>query len=224
MKYFTRSLFVLALVAGLVALLTGIGRATMAQEAQQPQPQAAAREGGREEGGRRNFDPAQMRERMTEFAKEMLGVTDEEWNVIQPRIEKVMELQRAARFGGMRGFGRGERGERGEGRGPGGPQAPGAAPGAAGAAPGGPGGPGGPGAGPGGGPGGGRGPASPEVEALRNVLEKQDSTNEQIQAALKNLREARAKQEKELEDARQNLREVLTLRQEAQLVLLRILE
>ena len=49
-------------------------------------------------------------------------------------------------------------------------------------------------------------------------------TNEQIQSALKTVRDARAKQEAELAKARQELREVVTVRQEAKLVLSRILD
>ena len=69
-------------------------------------------------GGRRgNFDPAQMRQRMEERLKEELGASDDEWKALQPKIEKVMELERDAN-GGRRGmFGRGRRG------GPGGDQA-----------------------------------------------------------------------------------------------------
>src|SRR5687768_10429647 len=42
--------------------------------------------GGR--GGRGNFDPAQARERMMQFYKENLAASDEDWKVIQPKLEK----------------------------------------------------------------------------------------------------------------------------------------
>ena len=60
---------------------------------------------GRQRG---NFDPAAMRERMMNGIKERLGATDEEWKVLQPKIEKVMTAQRDSR--GTGGFGRGGRG------------------------------------------------------------------------------------------------------------------
>ena len=68
-------------------------------------------------GDRGNFDPAQFRQRMEERMKEQLGVNDEEWKVIQPRIEKVMAAQRDARSGGM-AFGFGGFSGRDGGRGP----------------------------------------------------------------------------------------------------------
>src|SRR5687768_10316220 len=46
--------------------------------------------GGGGGGGRGNFDPEQMRQRMMERYKEMLEVkTDDEWKVIEGRIQKV---------------------------------------------------------------------------------------------------------------------------------------
>jgi Spy/CpxP family protein refolding chaperone len=64
--------------------------------------------GGRNRGGG-NFDPAQIRQRMMDNLKEQLGATDEELQVLQPRIEKVWQLQRDM-SGGGRGFFRGNRG------------------------------------------------------------------------------------------------------------------
>ena len=71
----------------------------------QPQPPG----GGRQRG---NFDPQQFRQRMEERLKEQLQVNDDEWKVLQPKIEKVMEAQRDAnggrgmfRGGGRRGGG-----------------------------------------------------------------------------------------------------------------------
>ena len=64
-------------------------------------------------GGR--MDPEQMRERMAEMMKERLGATDEEWEVLMPRLEKVQEKQRDLRAGGMAAMmgGRGGFGGRG---------------------------------------------------------------------------------------------------------------
>src|SRR5512146_1161480 len=80
-------------------------------------------QGGGPGGGPGGFDPAQMRQRMAERMKEQLGVDDQAWKVMEPRLMKVMELSRQANAGG-RGmmFGFGGRGGRG---GPGGPGGPG---------------------------------------------------------------------------------------------------
>ena len=112
-------------VVGMVAVL-GLGLA-LAQEAQAPARGQREGAGGAREGARpaqraerpageraRRFDPAQMRQRMEQRMKEALGVTDEEWKVLQPRLEKVTTLSRETRSaGGMRMlFGRGGRRDR----------------------------------------------------------------------------------------------------------------
>jgi hypothetical protein len=55
--------------------------------------------GGGGGGNRRNFDPAQFRQRMMDNIKDQLNVTDDEWQVLQPKIEKVMTSQRDLRAG-----------------------------------------------------------------------------------------------------------------------------
>lgn len=65
-------------------------------------------------GGRGNWDPAQMRERMVNNLKEQLGTNDDEWKVIEPKIEKVVTAARDMRPMGMWG-------RRGGGPGGGGP-------------------------------------------------------------------------------------------------------
>src|SRR5690606_32382988 len=50
-----------------------------------------------ERGERRQFDPEQMRQRMAERMREQLQVNDEEWQVLQPRIERVTNAQRETR-------------------------------------------------------------------------------------------------------------------------------
>src|SRR5689334_16497116 len=52
-----------------------------------------------------NRDPAAFRERMMNGIKERMAATDDEWKVLQPKIEKVMTAQRNARGGGFGGFG-----------------------------------------------------------------------------------------------------------------------
>lgn len=189
----------------LVVMLAGVAAVSVAQE-----------RGGRGRG--QGFDPAEMRARMTERMQEMLDVKDDEWEVISPLLEDVMEKQGQAGRGGfpgramfMGGRGRpdgapGARGERGpegreraregrergrEGRGRGGPFG---------------------------------GEPDPEVEALRDLLDSPDASKSDIQAKLKDLRNSRKEKAKALQTAREELRKVLTLRQEATLVLMGMLD
>ena len=80
----------------------------------QNNPPAPADGGQDRQGSRgsRNFDPAQIQQRMLERVKEQLEVTkDDEWKALEPLVSKVMEARREAMTGGMRGFfGRGPRG------------------------------------------------------------------------------------------------------------------
>ena len=145
--------------------------------------------------GRGNFDPAEMRARMEARMKEQLGVSDDEWKVLQPKVEKVMNAQRDARAGGGGGFGGGG-GRRGGGGGGGGggadnqPQS-----------------------------------AVAKAQAdLRTTLENQNASAQEINAKLTALREARAKAKGELEAAQKELKEVLTARQEAVFVSMGMLE
>jgi len=77
-------------------------------------------------------------------------------------------------------------------------------------------------------PGGQGGPGAPagmpEVEALQKALESEATPADEIKAKMKALRDARAKAEKDLQDAREKLRKVLTVRQEAQFVLMGTLD
>jgi len=82
----------------------------MAQD--NPQPQGGDRSGDRNRGpGGGNFDPAQMRQRAMDRNKEQMGITNEdEWKVIQAKLDPVMTKQRevmGGMFGGFGGRGRG---------------------------------------------------------------------------------------------------------------------
>jgi hypothetical protein len=70
--------------------------------------------GGDGGGGQRrrgNFDPAQFQERMMENVRDQMGVTnDDEWQVLQARVQKVFDARRDV---GIPGFGRMFRGRRG---------------------------------------------------------------------------------------------------------------
>jgi hypothetical protein len=151
--------------------------------------------GGAQGGGRRGGfggDPAQFRQRMVERYKEDLEVTkDDEWQALQPRIEKVMD----ARFASMAGMGRGMFGRRG---GPGGPGGPGGGDNAQGAQRRGP-----------------FGQASlPEADALQKAVDAKASGAE-LKATLAKFTAARKAKEEELKTAQEELRKLLTPRQEA---------
>ena len=74
----------------------------------------AQNQGGGGGGGR--FNPEEFRKRMMDDLREDLGATGDEWQVLEPKVEKVMAATRDARFGGMFG-GRGGRGRGGPGGG-----------------------------------------------------------------------------------------------------------
>ena len=143
--------------------------------------------GGRGRGGQGgNFQD--FMQRMNDRMKEALKVTDEEWTVLKPLIEKVQTAQREA--GAGRGFG---------GRGPGGPgggdnNTPDTRPGAA------------------------------ESAALRTALESDSTSADDLKAKLAAVRAVRKKGTADLAVAREELKKVVTVRQEAVLVSMGILE
>lgn len=193
------------------------------------------------QGGPPDF--AQMRQQMMDRLKDAMGATDDEWKVIQPKIEKVQQLQRqtGGRGPGMFGPPPGGPGGPGNGGGPGGPPA-GGTDNAPGNGPGGPqaaardngGGPG-PGGPPRGGPDGGfGGPGGPggqspsEVQQkqsdLRETLQNQEASPDELKAKVAALRDARARAKAQLAAAQEELRGLLSLRQEAVLVSFGVLE
>jgi len=152
-------------------------------------------------GGGGNFDPAEMRQRMMDRYKEMLDVkSDDEWKVIEPRIQKVTEARREVGFGGgMRGmFGGGRRG--------GGDNAQGG---------------GDQGQRRGGGMFGGQPSAS--ATALQSALEAKAPTD-QIKTKLEAYRDERKQKQAALQKAQEDLKKVLNVRQEAAAVLAGLLE
>lgn len=157
---------------------------TDAAPATQPAPQG--------NGGRRNFDPTQFRQQMLDAIKERLGATDDEFAAIQPKLEKVMTLQRDAGGGGMRGM----MGMMGGGRrrgGNGGTNQPAA--------------------------GGAEQSAVQKASAdLQTTLDNKDAKPDDIKAKLDAFRDAKAKAKEELTAAQKDLESVLTQRQEALLV------
>jgi hypothetical protein len=165
-------------------------------------------------GGRpnwRNMSPEEWTKAMEDFRKEaskrmqeQMGATDDEWKVLEPKIQKVRELQQASRggfgggFGGMGGFGnRGNRGPRGD-------RPAGETPASQ--------------------PAGKVSDTQKAADALREALKNKDAKPEDLTKALTALRAARAKAKAELDKARKELQEVLTVRQEAALVSSGVLE
>ena len=133
----------------------------------------------------------QRREAMAERQRQMLGATEEEWEVLREHIDAVRQLQ-AEVFSGGRFMAREQRGERApraerrEAREP-----------------------------------------SPLAQAhrdLRQLLRDDDAADADIQQALATLREARDQHEQQLSEAREELREIVTSRQEAQLVIMGVLD
>jgi len=172
---------------------------------------ALAQGGPPERGDRRGppRSPEEMRQRMEEFRqrmsdrmREQLGASEEEWKVLEPRIEKVRQAQRATRGGGsrmMRGmFGNRGRGTRGDDR-RGNDD---------------------------------RRSDRPEqeqsqieqkAEALQSLLDDENASPASIKAALDAYRKARTQAQQDLETAQKSLREVCSMKQEARFVLMGLL-
>jgi hypothetical protein len=143
---------------------------------------------GRNRGAR---NPAQFQERRMERYREQLEVkSDDEWTIIQQRIEKVLEAQREARSGG---FGGGRRGPA-----PGGANADAANAGGRSNNR----------------PGRAATDQNPEAEALQAALDA-NAPPAEIKAKLAKLGEVRKVKEANLTKAQQELRDVLSVRQEA---------
>jgi len=141
--------------------------------------------------------------------REAMGATPEEWTLLQPKIEKVQQLQRAAstRGAGL-GFlngnrnntadpnaagGRGGRGNRGQGGN-----------GAAANDP--------------------PSPVATKAQELQTTLQNKDTPPEELKQKLAELRQVRTKARADLAKAQEELREIVTVRQESVLVTMSILE
>ena len=150
----------------------------------------------RDRGGDRSQRMEEFRKRMAERMREQLGASEEEWKALQPKIEKVQQAMRQTR-GGFASFGRGAgRSDRRPAEG----QRPEARQERE------------------------RSDVEKKTEALRSLLEDKASGADAIKGALDALRQAREKAQQELAAARKDLRSIVTVRQEAQLVLIGILD
>lgn len=150
---------------------------------------------------RRQWNPEEAQQRMAERLQNALDMDAEEWTAIQPLVQNVLTKQREAGLGrgGMRGRGGRGGGERAE-RGPRGEGGEGREAG--------------------------RGPrgGSEEMQQLRAALASESTSAGEIEALLEAVRAQREQARAELEEARDQLREVLTVRQEAVLVTIGILD
>jgi hypothetical protein len=150
--------------------------------------------------GQMTFDPQQMQQRMQQMmmdaVRDRLSITnDEEWKVIESRLSKVMQLRTEALMSSMGGFG-GMRmgGNRGGDNADGGQR---------------------------------RmpnfGPPNPEADALQKSLDANAPVAE-IRAKMNQLREARKQKQAALAHAQDELRKVLSVPQEATLMIMGQLE
>ena len=168
---------------------TGTSAATPAPSAQNsPAPQ-----GVNGAGGAQAF-MQQMLERRDASIKTALNVSDDEWSVIQPLLDKVEQAQFA--FVTSANFGFGFAGRRGGNGAPGG---------------------------------GGAGvntffQGSPEVQALNDAVQSGSTSSDDLKAKMAAVRAARKKAQDDLTAARQNLQKVLSLRQEAALLSMSVLD
>ena len=188
----------LGLAVACALLSMGVTSATFGQA--QPQP-GQGQPGQR--GQRGNFDPAAFREQQNQRTRERLGASEEEWKVLQPRIEKVQTAQRNYSSGGRGGFGGGGgpggTGGRTRGGNPGDAQ-----PAAATTTP--------------------ESPVAKAAGELRTVTENKEAAAADVKAKLDAYRAARAKAKEELAAAQKELTELLTPKQEAVLVSMGMLD
>lgn len=184
-----------SLITAAIATLIAVTPGAFAQQ----EPGRGGGQGGGQRGGQRGgFDPAQMQERMMEMYRQRLEITsDDEWKAIQPLVAKVNEARREAASNIGRNMFRPPGGGRG------GDQA------------------GGGNAGRRGGPGG-FGEPSAEEEALQKAIESKAPAAD-IKAAMAKVRDAKKAREAKLATAQESLRKVLTVRQEAQALLIGLL-
>src|SRR5687767_941262 len=85
------SVLVLSALVSIPAMAQGQGQGGFGQG--QGQGQGGFQGQGGQGQGRGGFDPTQMRQQQAQQLKEELAASDEEWAVLQPKIEKVQALQ-----------------------------------------------------------------------------------------------------------------------------------
>jgi hypothetical protein len=145
--------------------------------------------------------PEEMRQRMMERVREMMDVkNDDEWNVLEPRITKVMDARQAVGFGGagMRGLFGPRRGGGGDTQNADQPRTRR-------------------------GGGGFGGQPSPAMEDLQKAVEAKASADT-LKTKLTAVREERAEKRAALQKAQDDLKKVLNVHQEAAAVVAGLLD
>jgi hypothetical protein len=179
----------------MAAMLAISANSLLAQDNGNSAPGAPSGAGNGAPGGgqRRNWDPAQMQQRMLDRIQDQLGFTnDTDWDAVKPLVQKVMDARRDVGFGGMgRMFGRNRGGQGGQGGQPGG------------------------------GGGGIFGQTSPELDALQKAIDD-NAPSSQIKDLLAKYKAAQKGKQAKLEAAQADLKKVLTVKQEAQAYLLQL--
>lgn len=202
-----KNMFKIAVVAFIALALTA--SLIVAQPQGRGQGQGPGQGPGGQMGMRGGFDPAQMQQMMEQRMRENLGASEQEWKVLGPRVMKVQQLSRQVSTGGRGMFGFGGFGGRRGMQGPGGmgnrqggdrPNRPDNAPERELSA------------------------VEKASEALMTTLENEAAKPEEIKSKLTALRAAREKAKQELATAQKELREIVTVRQEAQLVIMGMLD
>ena len=197
-----------AVVVSIVGLLL-VGQSLSQPQQSQQRGQRGQRGGTqdtqRPQMQRGQFDPERMRQMMNQRMQELFGATDAKWKILGPRVMKVQELSREVGGGGRGGMMFGGMGRRGGFGGPGGPggDQPGGRQGA---------------------PGREQTEVEKATESLQTLLENTSATPEQIKNQLTTLRAAKEKAKQQLAVAQQELRQIITLRQEAQCVMMGMLD
>lgn len=175
----------------------------------QPGGGQAGQAGQRGQRGQRGMDREQMQQMMQERMRETFGATEQEWQVLGPRVMKVSELTQQLSSGGRGGmFGMRARGGR-----------RGAEEGAAGGERGQRGGPGGMA-----GAGGEQSAYQQAMMALQELLDDSSAETDAIKTALLKVRSEKVKLRNELAAAQKDLQEVLSVPQEARAVLMGLLD
>lgn len=205
-RWMVAGLVVMALV-GMIYASTVMAQAGRAGRGGRPGFAGRGGPGGQRQGMDREERRERFREMIMDRLREHLDSTEEEWKVLGPRVEKVSELSRQLQGRAGRGMMRlmfQRRGPGGRGGGPGGPGGRDRGPGVQQEAE--------------------LQPIERATEDLQEIVDSEGASPQDIQEKLTALRKAEDKMEQELDKARAKLREVVTLRQEAKLVLLGMLD
>jgi len=99
---FTRKMFLSAVLALLITPAFVKAQQSSGQNRDSNRGDRSSSDRGGDRGNRGGFDPARMREYIENRAKEQLNPSEDEWKVIQPKLDKVIDARRdSSSFGGM---------------------------------------------------------------------------------------------------------------------------